>query len=99
MDNAKELIKVKEELIETKTELIRKIEMCQELHTTIRDLNGVKEVLTDMHTRTRGLLRQDRKKLIILHNDIQSIGRRISIKDLEAFKQKCAEIYGETPTA
>ena len=92
MDNAKELIKVKENLIETKTELIRKVEENKEL-------NHGKMILSNISIKTREAMCKDRKKLLILHNEIQSIGRRISIKDLEAFKQKCADIYSDTETA
>ena len=91
ISNLKELVKVKENLIETKTELIRKVEENKEL-------NHGKMILSNISIKTREAMCKDRKKLLILHNEIQSIGRRISIKDLEAFKQRCAEIYNETET-
>ena len=91
ISNLKELVKVKENLIETKTELIRKIETNKELHCKLRERTYRSIELSIKLT-------EDRQKLNNVLQDIQSLERRISIKDLEAFKQRCAEIYNETET-
>ena len=92
ISNLKELIKVKENLIETKTELIRKVEMIKQIILENKFLKTEWE-------KSDFLLSKEQIKLMNLHDDIQSIERRISIKDLEAFKQRCAEIYSDTETA
>ena len=89
ISNLKELVKVKENLIETKTELIRKVEMCQELSMK-------NKFLIDCHASKSKSQIEAMRKLVKLYNEIDSLNRRISIKDLEAFKQRCAEIYNET---
>ena len=90
--NIKELIKVKEELIETKTELIRKVD-------TVRGLDIENKFLGATCAKSNKILSKKIQNLASLYYEIQSIERRISIKDLEAFKQRCAEIYSETETA
>ena len=92
ISNFKELVKVKENLIETKTELIRKVEMIREFGATNRFLN-------DKYSETASALFEEQVKKVNVMGAIAAIGRRISIKDLEAFKQKCADIYSDTETA
>ena len=94
--NLRELIRVKEELVETKTELIRKTEMCQGFIIENKYLAATCAKLNKTHSETALALFEEQIKKVNVMGAIAAIGRRISIKDLEAFKQRCAEIYNET---
>ena len=96
LKNLKELIKVKEELVETKTELMRKMEMCQGLIIENKYFAATCAKLNKTHSETALALFEEQIKKVNVMGAIAAIGRRISIKDLEAFKQRCAEIYNET---